>query len=171
MFTNQKIAHFRAFGFVVLRGPLDEPETAQLTAEVRNSLITAYGGLGTDHDPNGTGGIRGDYLPLSVDDAPLSQALMADDPRLYQGAVELIGGPSVPTVPVATCLTTNAGWHSDDGTDVGGVKFLAYLEPRNADTGALRVIAGSQDPGFADRLRQYGRLDPAVQGFEAWPMP
>jgi hypothetical protein len=172
VFTNQEIAHFRAFGFVVPRGLLDESETAQLTAEVRTSLISAYGGLGTDHDPAGTGGIRGDYLPLSVDAAPLSQALIADDPRLYQGSVELTGGPTVPTVPIATCFTTNAGWHNDDGTDVGGVKFLAHLEPRRPDTGALRVIPGSHDPGFADRLRQYGRLDPAMQGFDdAWPMP
>ena len=171
VFSVQEIAHFRAFGFVILRRLLSPHEVAQLTEEVRSSLTAAFGGLGTDRDPDGTGGIRGDYLPLTVDEAPLSQRLIADDPRLYQGSVALAGDMTVPTPPIATCLTSNAGWHSDDGTGVGGVKLLAYLEPRGPGNGGLRVIPGSHAPGFSERVARYWAEDPGRQGFEPWPMP
>lgn len=46
---------------------------------------TAFGGLGTDTDHARTGGIRGDYLPVTADSAPLCRMSMADGPRLCQG--------------------------------------------------------------------------------------
>ena len=171
VFNQQQLAQFRAFGFVVLPGLLDRGETAALTDEVTAGLREAFGGIGTDRDPEGTGGIRGDYLPLSVDRAPLSQWLLADDPRLFHGSAALLGAPTVPTAPIATCFTSNAGWHSDCGPDVAGVKFIAYLQRRTAASGALRVIPGSHEPGFARRLLAYWSQDPATQGFDGWPVP
>lgn len=171
MLTHQQILHFRAFGFVVLRGYLDEHEVAQLRTEVTTSLRDAFGGVGTDNDAGGRGGIRGDYLPLSVDRAPLSQGLIADDPRFFQGSTELVGGPTVPTVPIATCFTSNAGWHTDDGRGVGGVKFIAYLDPRSAETGALRVMPGTHGAESRARVDRYWSEDPAAQGFQPWPVP
>lgn len=168
--AQQQIAQFHTFGFVVLRGLLDDGEVAALTNEVTTALAAAFGGLGVGADPE-RGGIRGNYLPLTVDRAPLSQALIADDPRLFQGSAALLGTPTVPTAPLATCFIANAGWHTDQGLDVGGVKFLVHLEPRTAATGALRVVAGSHEPGFAARLRAYWAQDPALQGFEGWPVP
>ncbi len=50
-FSQQQIAHFQAFGFVVGRGLLDDRETAALTAEVTAALGGAFGGIGTDIDP------------------------------------------------------------------------------------------------------------------------
>jgi hypothetical protein len=170
VFTHQQIAHFDAFGYVVLRDLFTDDEVATLRAEVRTALAEAFGDIGTDTDPDGRGGIRGDYLPLSVDRAALSQALIADDPRLFQGSADLMGAPSVPTVPIATCFTTNAAWHTDQGPDIGGVKFLVHLEARAAETGALRVVPGSHVPAFARRLEEYWSRDPARQGFEAWPV-
>ena len=171
MFSHQQILHFRAFGFVVLRGFLDEHEVARLRAEVTTSIGEAFGGVGTGDDAEGTGGIRGDYLPLSVDRAPLSQSLIADDARFFQGSTELVGHPTVPTVPIATCFTSNSGWHTDDGRGVGGVKFLAYLESRTAETGALRVMPGTHVPEYQCRINEYWSQDPAAQGFAAWPVP
>src|SRR5438045_7267891 len=103
VFTQQDILHFRTFGFVVIPSLLTGVEVAQLRREVTAALRDAFGGVGTDTDPDGTGGIRGDYLPLTADRAPLSQALVADDRRLFQGSVELLGTPTVPTAPIATC--------------------------------------------------------------------
>ncbi|HEX5120712.1 MAG TPA: phytanoyl-CoA dioxygenase family protein [Pseudonocardiaceae bacterium] len=171
MFTYDEVSHFRTFGHVTLRGLLDQAETRALTDEVTTELTAAFGGLGTDDDPDHTGGIRGDYLPLTVDRAPLSQALMADDPRLCHGAAELLGTPVVPTPPIATCFTANADWHTDHGPALGGLKFLAHLAPRTAADGALRVIPGSHEPGFAARLHAYRSTGPAAQGFPASPVP
>ncbi len=169
--NQQQFAHFEAFGFVVLRRLLDDREVSALTGEVTRALGEAFGGIGTDTDPEGTGGIRGDFLPLSLDRTPLSQALIADDPRLFQGSAALLGVPTVPTAPIATCFTSNAGWHTDQGPDVGGVKFLVHLQPRSAADGALRVVPGSHAPGFGRRMRAYWSRDPGVQGFEEWPVP
>lgn len=171
LFSHQQIEHFRAFGYVVLRGLLTHEETGRLTAEVTAGLTDAYGGLGTDTDPYDEGGIRGDYLPLAADRTPFSQSLIADDPRLFQGSAELCGRMTVPAVPSAVCFTTNSGWHTDIGPDVPGVTFLAHLEPLTARTGALRVLPGSHDPAYARRLAAYRGLDPANQGFPGWPMP
>ena len=174
MFSHYQITHFRTFGFVVLPGLLDADETVGLAGEVTDALTEAFGAIGTDADPDGTGGIRGDYLPLSVDRTPISQALIADDQRLFQGAADLLGCLVVPAAPVATCFTSNANWHTDQGPDIGGVKFLAHLQPRTADTGALRVVPGSHEPGFGRRIAEYQHGDPAEQGFEDsedWPVP
>lgn len=171
MFSHQEIAHFRTFGFVVSRGLFRDTEISALTAEVTEGLQGAFGGIGTDTDPDGTGGIRGDYLPLSVDRAPLSQSLIADDPRLFQGSTELLGRPTVPTPPIATCFTGDAGWHTEQGWPIGGVEFLAHLQPRTARTGALRVIPGSHGPAFARRVRGYLCEDPGGQGFAGWQVP
>jgi Phytanoyl-CoA dioxygenase (PhyH) len=182
VFSHYQITHFRTFGFLVLPGLLGADETAGLTGEVTEALTEAFGALGTDTDPEGTGGIRGDYLPLSVDRAPISQSLIADDQRLFQGAADLLGCLVVPAAPVATCFTSNAWWHTDQGPDIGGVqgpdiggvKFLAHLQPRTAETGALRVVPGSHEPGFARRIAEYRHGDPAGQGFEdsgEWLVP
>lgn len=171
MFTHQQIEHFRAFGFVVARRLFTDAETAALIAEVAGALTDAFGGLGPDDDPDASGGIRGDYLPLALDRTPLSQSMMADDPRLFQGSTELLGQATVPTLPLATCFTTNAGWHADHAAGIRGLKFLAHLEPRAAGTGALRVLPGSHTPAYAERLGAYWAQDPGASGFEDWPVP
>ncbi len=128
-FSQQQIAQFQAFGFVVMRGLLNEAETATLTREVTAALTDAF------------------------------------------GSAALLGHPTVPTAPIATCFTSNAGWHTDQGPRVGGVKFLAHLQRRTVGTGALRVVPGSHDPAFAERVRGFWSRDPALQGFEGWPVP
>ena len=170
MFSHQEIAHFQAFGYVVLPGLLSDEETATLSAEVTSALGDAFGAIG--REPGDRGGIPGDYLALSADRAPFSQALIADDVRLFQGSTALLGRPTVPTPPIATCFTgESTPWHIDQGPDIGGVKFLIHLEPRTAETGALRVLPGSHDPGFAARMESYWSADPGNQGFAPWPTP
>ncbi len=151
MLGHDQILHFRVFGFVVLRGVLDPTEVAALGSEVRGAF--------------GSG--AGEYLPLTVDRAPVSQSLIADDPRLFQGAADLLGTLVVPTPPIATRVTGDGYWHTNVGPDVPGVTFLVPLSPG----GALRVIPGSHDPGFAVRLRSYLGADPGGQGYRPWPVP
>ncbi|HWI05166.1 MAG TPA: phytanoyl-CoA dioxygenase family protein, partial [Acidimicrobiales bacterium] len=54
---------------------------------------------------------------------------------------------------------------------LGGVKFIACLEPRAAETGALRVLPGSHVPEYRSRIDEYSRCDPAGQGFDGWTFP
>ena len=169
MLTHQQILHFRTFGYVTLRGLLTPDEAAALRQEVADALADAFGRVGGE--PNDLGGISGDYLPLAVARAPLSLALIADDPRIFQSSAELLGSPTVPSVGIATCFTGDSTWHSRQGPDVGGVTFWADLEPRTAQTGALRFIPGSHMPEFERQLCQWRSADPGTSGFERWDWP
>ncbi len=169
MLSHQQILQFRTFGYVVLRGLLSPAEAAALRAEVTTALTGAFGTLGTE--PDDRGGISGDYLPLAVDRAPLSQSLIADDRRTFGVSGELLGGLTVPSAGIATCFTGDSSWHTRQGPAVGGVALWADLEPRTAATGALRLVPGSHLPEFERRLWAYLRAEPASSGFENWDWP
>ncbi|MFC6881242.1 MULTISPECIES: phytanoyl-CoA dioxygenase family protein [Actinomadura] len=161
MFGHDEITHFGTFGFVVLRGLLSGDEVAGLREEARRELRAAFG------DGDGDG----DELPLSVDRAPFAQSLIADDPRLFQGAADLWGTPMVPTPGLAARLAPDAPWHTDHGPEVGGVNYLVHLEPRAERTGALRVLPGSHEPGYGRRVAAFMDRDPSRQGFRGRPVP
>lgn len=169
MLTHQQILHFRAFGYVTLRGLLSPAEAATLRHEVAGALTEAFGPV--DGRPQDLGGISGDYLPLAVNRAPLSLALIADDPRTFLSSAELLASPTVPSIGVATRFTGDSTWHTRQGPDIGGVTFWADLEARTAQTGALRFIPGSHLPEFEGRLCEYRAAEPAMSGFEDWEWP
>jgi hypothetical protein len=169
MLSHQQILHFRTFGYVTLRGLLSQAEVATLRDEVTGALTGAFGKVGTE--PNDLGGISGDYLPLAVDRAPFSQALIADDRRTFASSQELLGGPTVPSIGTATCFTGDSSWHTRQGPAVGGVTFWVDLGPRTAQTGALRFVPGSHLPEFERQLNAYCAAEPAMSGFESWEWP
>jgi phytanoyl-CoA dioxygenase PhyH len=169
MLSHQQIMHFRTFGYLTLRGLLSQAEMTTLREEVTAALAGAFGKIATE--PNDLGGISGDYLPLAVNRAPFSMALIADDPRTFLASGELLGSPTVPSVGIATCFTGDSTWHTRLGPDIAGVTFWVDLEPRTAGTGALRFIPGSHLPEFERQLWAYMGAEPASQGFEQWEWP
>ena len=169
MLSHQQILHFRTFGYVVLRGLFSQVEVATLRDEVTGALTDAFGKVGTE--PDDLGGISGDYLPLAASRAPFSLALIADDPRTFGAAAQLMGSPAVPSAGIATRFTGDSRWHTRQGPDIGGVTFWADLEPRTAGTGALRLIPGSHLPEFERRLWEYCAAEPAASGFGEWEWP
>ncbi len=169
MLSHQQILPFRTFGYVTLRGLLSPAEAATLRQEVTSALTDAFGGIATERSD--LGGISGDYLPLAADRAPFSLALIADDRRTFLSSAELLGTPTVPSAGIATCFTGDSRWHTRQGPDIGGVTFWADLEPRTAQTGALRFIPGSHLPEFERQLYAYRAAEPAISGFEPWDWP
>jgi len=169
MLSHQQILHFRTFGYVTLRGLLSDSEVATLRHEVTDALTDAFGVLG--REPDDLGGISGDYLPLAADRAPFSQSLIADDARTFLASAELLGGPTVPGVGIATCFTGDSAWHTRLDSALGGITFWADLEPRTEHTGALRLIPGSHLPDFKARIGEYAGAEPAISGFEHWEWP
>ena len=169
MLTHQQILHFSTFGYVTLRGLFSQPEMAALREEVTTALTGAFGQLGTE--PDGSGGISGDYLPLSVDRAPFSQSLIADDERTFLASAELLGGPTVPSAGIATCFTGDSSWHTRLGPAIPGVTVWVDLERRTAGTGALRLIPGSHIPEYERRVWAYRGAEPGASGFGQpdWP--
>jgi Phytanoyl-CoA dioxygenase (PhyH) len=173
MLTHQQILHFSTFGYLTLRGLFSLSEMATLRDEVTSALVDAFGRPGTElgTEPDGSGGISGDYLPLSVDRAPFSQSLITDDERTFLASAELLGGPAVPSVGIATCFTGDSSWHTRLGPALPGVTVWLDLEPRAAATGALRLIPGSHLPEYERQLWAYRGAQPDASGFAQpdWP--
>ena len=59
-----------------------------------------------------------------------------------------------------------AGFHDDAGPGVKAVKFVAYLEPLTAATGALRLLPGSHHPEFSAIVAAWDRPHPAMDAEE-----
>ena len=164
MLSDQQVDHFRTFGFVVLRRYLGDQETAALGDEMDPAHRDAFG-TRFDERPD-EGGMPGHYLPMmSRQRTPVSLGLV-EDPRFLGAAGQLVEAAVLPTYAEGILLFDQAGFHDDAGPGVKAVKFVAYLEPLTAATGALRLLPGSHVPEFSASLvgwRQHNRADDAEQ--------
>ncbi|HJU03444.1 MAG TPA: phytanoyl-CoA dioxygenase family protein [Actinomycetes bacterium] len=158
MLSDQQIDHYRTFGFVVLHRYLSERETADLGVEMDRAHRDAFGAR-FDERPD-EGGMPGHYLPMmSRERTPLSLGLV-EDPRFLGAARQLVGAAVLPTYAEGVLLFDQAGFHDDAGPGVKAVKFVAYLEPLIAATGALRLLPGSHHQDFSARVRAWDRRNP-----------
>jgi hypothetical protein len=164
MLTTGLVDHFRTFGFAVLRGYLADRATA-LRAEVDAAIRDAYAAT---YDERVIDGISGHYLPMAARLTPVSASLVCDDTRFIDAAGQLLDGPVIPECPEGVLYFAEAGWHTDDGIGVRGVKFAAYFGQLTAATGALRLVPGSHHPEQNARLAAYrGRQLPIRDDAEA----
>jgi hypothetical protein len=164
MLTTGQVDHFRTFGFTALRGYLADRVTA-LSAETDAAIRDAYAAT---YDERVIDGISGHYLPMASRLTPVSTSLVCDDPRLIGAAEQLLGGPVIPECPEGVLYFAEAGWHTDDGIGVRGVKFAAYFDQLTAGTGALRLVPGSHHPEQNARMAGYrDRQMPARDDAEA----
>lgn len=160
MVTDQQLDHYRTFGFVVLPAYLDQRDTDALRQELDHALRDGFGAH--FHQRPALGGIEGHYLPMMGHRrTPVSLALV-EDARFLGAARRLLEGPVLPTYAEGILLFGQAGLHYDDGTGSRGVKFVAYLEPLTAETGALRLMPGSHHPDFAASPTGWQRCNPAL---------
>jgi hypothetical protein len=152
-------AHFTTFGFAVLRGFLAD-RAAALRAEADAAIRDAYAAT---YDERVIDRISGHYLPMAARRTPVSASLVCDDPRFIDAAEQLLGGPVIPECPEGVLYFAEAGWHTDDGIGVRGVKFAAYFDELTAANGALRLVPGSHHPEQHARLAAYQRRQPRVR--------
>ena len=143
--------------------PLGTPltlRTTRLRAEVDAAIRDAYAAT---YDERVIDEISGHYLPMTSRLTPVSTSLVCDDPRFIDAAEQLLGGPVHPGCPEGVLYFAEAGWHSDDGIGVRGVKFAAYFDQLTADTGALRLVPGSHHPEQNARLAAYSKRRGPIQ--------
>ena len=160
MLTTGQVDHFSTFGFTVLRGYLADRVSA-LRAEVDAAVRYAYAAT---YDERVFDGISGHYLPMASRLTPVSASLVCDDPRLIGAAEQLLGGPVIPECPEGVLYFSEAGWHTDDGIGVRGLKFAAYFDELTAGTGALRLVPGSHHPEQNARLAAYRDRQLPIRG-------
>jgi hypothetical protein len=163
MLSDQQVEYYRTFGFLVLPTYLDERETAELREELDRALRDGYG----DHF-----GDRGDWwghsLPMmSRQRTPVSLALV-EDARFLGGAAQLLDATALPLYAEGNLLFGAAGFHTDCGTGSQGVKFVAYLEPLTAATGALQLMPGSHHADFGAAVEAWEARNPAMDAEELW---
>jgi ectoine hydroxylase-related dioxygenase (phytanoyl-CoA dioxygenase family) len=114
-------------------------------AAIRDAYATTYDERVIDE-------ISGHYLPMASRLTPVSTSLVCDDPRFIDAAEQLLGGQVIPECPEGVLYFAEAGWHTDDGIGVRGVKFAAYFYQLTAETGALRLVPGSHHPEVTSGL-------------------
>ena len=155
--TAIELAHFHAFGFVVLRQVLD---ASTLRAEVDRAMVAC------SPEPIATGATCVQYVPMMVAETPTSLSLLD---RFEDLAAAFLGGAVVPVRATATRFIGATAWHADSSDGgVESVAFSAYLDPLDAGNGALRVIPGSHCGDCAAAILRYKGLD-ASAAVETWP--
>jgi ectoine hydroxylase-related dioxygenase (phytanoyl-CoA dioxygenase family) len=143
--TDAEIAHFRAFGFVVARQAFD---AASLSEEVDRALAD---GLTPMRRSSAQAGIDFGYVPMMCERTPVSVALLD---RFSAAASRLLGGDALPVRAKAVRYHGASVWHRDSELPVDSIGVVAYLEPLDATSGALRVLPGSHHHSYATALAQ-----------------
>jgi phytanoyl-CoA dioxygenase PhyH len=147
--TPHAVDAFRTFGFVVLRRFF---EPGPLAEEIDRVL-----GNGLCADILNSGGIQFQYVPMMTAETPVSLSLLD---RAGTVAAVMLDAPVLPTRAKGVRYFGDTAWHTDSDLPLTSVGFLTYLEPVDGESGALRVLPGSQHPQFREAIRALGATGP-----------
>jgi hypothetical protein len=145
---GQAIAQFHDEGYLVLRNAFDPSE---LSAEVDDALKH---GLRIDGEvKQGSGGVEFRVVVMMCERTPVSLALLD---AFAVPASKLLGRRVLPGRAKGTRYFGSSGFHADSDVAIPSLSFVAYLEPLDATSGALRVVPRSHRhdgaPGSADAV-------------------
>ena len=148
MITEQQIHQFHTFGFLVLKNMLNEEELKIVNEEFDKGLAKKDKG-------ELIAGARVQLNWSNLESHSPFTASLLEDKRIYRVAQQLFGEDVVGKNSQANHYAGNRSpWHPDVGPNIHGCKFVFYLSPVDAETGALRVIPGSHRPEFSDRIKK-----------------
>ena len=134
--TQQQLAHFHTFGFLVFRQLLSPGEVDQYSRQFNAGLDAWL--EAPPHD-----GQKRHYASLMEEESPFIAGLV-DDPRFADVSEQLLGKPTLGIAVDGNYMVGDTGWHPDTHSlDYAGVKFCIYPDSLEAHNGALRVIPGS----------------------------
>ena len=148
MLTEQQLVHFQTFGFVILRNLFSSDELKTINSEFMEAMEAAF-----RDDP--FDGSRRHWLVTMGPQTPFFTSLL-EDPRFCEIAEQVYGEDVFAIASDINRYVGDTGWHPDTGSvqHQYGVKFAYYLQPIDAESGALRVIPGSHKQPLHDELRQ-----------------
>jgi hypothetical protein len=109
-------------------------------------------GAGSFHADVEGGEVKGRYAPMMTARTQFSLSLLD---RFEPQAALLLGGPVLPVRAKGVRYVASTPWHTDSRHGVASVGFAAYLEPLDAESGALRVLPGSHRPDFGEAALTY----------------
>ena len=147
MLSREQIAHFRTFGFLVIRQAFTGDEVGALIREVDESYAEKTARKADGSDSMWASGL--------VEEKPALTKLVEDD-RIYLSTQYLLGGDCIwigsEIMWGIDPKLADHNWHFDGHKsarhlDYPRTKIMLYLDSQRRDTGALRVIPGShRDP-------------------------
>ena len=165
MLTKQQQAHFKTFGFLVIRQLLTTDEVDLVTRELEAALLKDRDGKPFDRK-------KRQHIMNWYEGGPA--AYIANDARIHQPIEQLLGPDYIFSEHNdGNYYVGDTGWHPDMGWDpnipagrndpyrvngpmkdhyVPSIKVGFYLDPVDADTGALRVIPGAHRGPFHEQL-------------------
>lgn len=133
---DDQILFFKTFGYLVFREFFSAAELETIHREFDYKLAEQYPEQPYD-------GSRRYWAMLLDDDTPFFAGLL-EDTRFLTIARQLFGDDVLGIGTDANRYTGDTRWHPDTGSmHQYGVKFAFYLEPVDAESGALRVIPGT----------------------------
>jgi hypothetical protein len=160
--TEQQIAYFETFGFVLVRGLFRED--VGWISSAFEEIFASEGHPRMETYVELHGEKRRTIIPQFISKHPALDALRAD-PRVDGIVTSLLGPEYEFAESDGNRFDCESLWHSDTyGAPMTShyVKLSFYLDPLRAETGAIRVIPGSQffRESFAKALRA-GFREPA----------
>lgn len=148
MLTDHQLQHFRTFGFVTLHKLFTPEEVEILREEYESELDHVYA------EQPFTGETR--YWTMMLHPRTPLYASLLEDERFCGVAEQLYGDDVIGIGTDANRYVGDTRWHpdhrADPSADCFGVKFAFYLDPVDAESGALRLIPGSHRREFHDQL-------------------
>ena len=153
MLTSQQIAHFQAFGFLVMRQIFSSAEADTIRREYDEVWDEAAGG-------RPFGGERTE-AQMTFCERRASLTKLAEDDRIYGQVEQLLGPDIIWGGSGAARYVDDSFWHKDDYGGLrdrhGVIKVVMYFEPVERETGCLRIIPGSHRSSFTQALRPLDR--------------
>ena len=150
MLTPGQVAHFQAFGFLVLRNVFTPEDMNTIEREANEIMEEVRGGAPFE------GKERQAVQPF-FERRPFTNTLMDDD-RIYSIGEDLLGPDFVLDQSEGNLHVGDTVWHGGRSWEIlPWIKIGFYLEPLTRDTGCLRVIPGSHirsEPDYYEPLRQ-----------------
>ncbi|WP_235558190.1 phytanoyl-CoA dioxygenase family protein [Sphaerimonospora mesophila] len=148
MVTQQQVDFFRLFGYLPLTGFFDAAELAVIEKEY------ALGHAAASKVYSSAIGVRGQmsWSNMREETPYLSNALESD--KLRSAAEALLSPEAVGVMSNGNVFSGNlTEWHADTSVpDFHSLKFVAYLDPVDGQSGALRVLPGSHKDPWHDEL-------------------
>ena len=143
MLSAEQIAHYEAFGFLVLRRLFSAEEAALMKNEAEEIFDEDRG--------RPFAGETTEYIQPFFERRPFLFSLLDDD-RIYDIGVDLLGPDFVLDQTEGRLRVEPTEWHAGDLFNSGlrWIKVGLYLDPLRRETGCLRVIPGSHFRGEPD---------------------
>ena len=156
MDLRQHATHFDTFGFALLRNFAD---VGALSAEFDACMRDAF--ADPSHMNAGAAGNQFRYVPTMCERTPHSLALVR---QLGPVASAILQAPVLPSRAKATTYRGSTMWHRDSDSSLKSVGFIFYLEPIDAESGALRVLPGSHWADYAGAVQAFTSNAAVVPG-------